>query len=57
MVGNKKCHPSYDNSYPKRYAWYILTDEWILDIKYRILIMYHTDSKKINKKEGPCEDA
>ena len=37
--------------------WYVLIDKWILAIKYRISILYPTNTKKLNKKEGPSKDA
>jgi hypothetical protein len=43
---------------PKGHAWYVLTHKWmILAIKYRIPILFSTDSKKLNKKEASSEDA
>jgi hypothetical protein len=41
----------------KVHAWYVLTYKWILAIKYWIPTLYSTDSKKLNKKEGPSEAA
>ena len=39
------------------HAWYLLTFKWILAIKYRIPMLYSTDLKKLNKKEGTSKDA
>ena len=38
------------------HVWYVLTDKWILAIKYRIPI-HPTDPNMLNKKEGPNKDA
>jgi hypothetical protein len=38
-------------------TWYILTDKWILAIKYKIPMIYPTDPKTLNKREGPSKDA
>lgn len=38
---------------PKEHAWYVLTDKWILAIKYRIPMIQLTYYKTLNKKEGP----
>ena len=35
----------------KSHSWYVLTDKWILAIKYRIPMIHSTDPKKLNKKE------
>jgi hypothetical protein len=35
---------------------YVLTDKWVLAIKYRIPMLYSTDPKKLNKKEAPRKD-
>jgi hypothetical protein len=35
----------------------VLTDKWILDIKFRIPMIQLTDHMKLNKKEGPSVDA
>jgi hypothetical protein len=45
------------NETQKDNAWYVLTDKWILAKKYRIPMIHPTDHKKLNKKEGPSEDA
>jgi hypothetical protein len=34
-----------------------LTYNWVLAIKYRMPMLYSTDPKKLNKKEGPSKDA
>ena len=34
----------------------VLTDKWILTIKYRILMIHSTDPKKLNKKEDQSKD-
>jgi hypothetical protein len=57
MSGIRKYHPEQGNPDPKGHAWYVLTDKWILDKKYRILMIKLTDHMKFNKKEGPREDA
>jgi hypothetical protein len=36
---------------------YLFTYSWILAIKYRIPMLYSTDRKKLNKKEGTSKDA
>jgi hypothetical protein len=36
---------------------YSLVNKWILAIKYRIPMLYSTDPKKLNKKEGQSKDA
>jgi hypothetical protein len=41
----------------KGHAWYVFTDKCILAKKYRLPRIYPTDPKKLNKKEGPREDA
>jgi hypothetical protein len=38
------------------HGWYVLTDKWILTIKYRIPRIHSKDPKKL-KKEGPSKDA
>jgi hypothetical protein len=35
----------------------VLIDKWILVVKYRISMLYPTDPKKLNKKEGLREEA
>jgi hypothetical protein len=30
MDGTRKYHPELGNSDPKRHAWYVLTNKWIL---------------------------
>jgi hypothetical protein len=35
---------------------YVLTDKWLLAQKIRIPMMYPTEPKKLNKKQGPSED-
>jgi hypothetical protein len=57
MDRTRKYCSEYDNSVPKRQAWYVLTDKWILAKKYRIPMIHPTDTKKLNKKEGSSEDA
>ena len=42
---------------PKRHAWYVFNDTWILAKNYRILMIQPTDHKKCNKQKGPSEDA
>jgi hypothetical protein len=32
-------------------------DKWILAKMYRIAMIHATDSKKLNEKKGPSEDA
>jgi hypothetical protein len=32
-------------------------DKWILAIKYKIPMIYSVEPKKLNKQEGPSEDA
>jgi hypothetical protein len=44
------------NPDPKGHEWYVLTDKWILAIKYRIPTLHSTEPKKLNKKAGPSED-
>lgn len=44
------------NSHPKGHAWYVLTDKWILAIKYRIPMIHPTNPKKLNKNESPSKD-
>ena len=55
--GARKYHSEWCNLDPKGHAWYVLTDKWILAKKYRLLLIYPTDPKKLNKKEGPSKDA
>jgi hypothetical protein len=50
-------HPELGNLVPKGHVWYVLTDRWILAIKYRIPMLHSTEPKKQNKKEGPSVDA
>jgi hypothetical protein len=38
-------------------AWYILSDKWILAQRYRRPRIQPTECKKLNKQEGPHEDA
>jgi hypothetical protein len=40
----------------KEHVWYVLTYKWILDIKYRIIMLSSTDQKKPNNKKGIRED-
>ena len=47
--------PEGGNSDPKGYARYILTDKWLLAIKYRIPKIQPTDPKKCNKQKCPSE--
>ena len=42
---------------PIGHACYVITDKWILVIKYRIPRRQPTERKKFNKQEGPTEDA
>jgi hypothetical protein len=56
MDGTRKYHPESSNPDPQGHAWYVLTNKWILTIKYRIPVVQSTDSKKLNK-EGPSKDA
>jgi hypothetical protein len=42
MHGTTKYHPERGNANPKGHAWYVLTDKWILFIKYRISMIHHT---------------
>jgi hypothetical protein len=55
MDRTRKC-PELGNPNPKGHTWFVLTDKWILATKYRIP-MIHSHLKKLNKKEGPSEDA
>ena len=57
MDGTRKYHPELGNPDPKGHTWYVLTDKWILVKKFTIPMIYPTDPKKLNKKEGPSEDA
>jgi hypothetical protein len=36
---------------------YVLTYKWTSAIRYRIAVLHSTDTKKLNNKEGPKEDA
>ena len=36
---------------------HVLTEKWIVVIKYRIAMIHLTDPKKLNKKEGSSKDA
>jgi hypothetical protein len=38
-------------------CWYVLTDKWILALKYMILMIHPTKPTKLNKKKGPRKDA
>ena len=57
MDQTRKYHPECGNPDPKEHAWYVLTDKWILAIKYRIPTIHSTDPNKLNRKEGPSKDA
>jgi hypothetical protein len=56
MNGLRKYHPQLGNPGPKGHAWYVLTDKWVLAIKYSIPMLKLTDPKKLNKKKSPGED-
>jgi hypothetical protein len=54
----KQCfHPEWGNPNSKGHTWYVLTATWILAKTFRIPMIHPTDPKKLNKKEGPNEDA
>jgi hypothetical protein len=57
MEFENKYHPEWGNPDPKGYTWYVLTEKWILNKKYRIPIMQQKDSQKFNKKKGLREKA
>jgi hypothetical protein len=54
MDGTSKYHAVWGNSDPKRDAWYLFTNKWILA---RIPRIQSTELKKVNKQKGPSEDA
>ena len=56
MDGSRTYYPEWSNSDPKGYAWYVLTDEWILVKKFRIPRIQPIDCKKCNKYKGPSKD-
>jgi hypothetical protein len=49
-------YSKWGNPDPEGYAWYILIDKWILAKTSKMSIIWPTDAKKFNKKEGPSED-
>jgi hypothetical protein len=38
------------NPDPKGHAWNVLTNKWVLAIKYKTPMIHPTDTKKLNKK-------
>jgi hypothetical protein len=56
MDWTRNYHPECGNT-SKSTSRDVLTDEWILPQKHRILMRHPTDHKKLNKKEGPSENA
>jgi hypothetical protein len=64
MDKTRKYHPERSNSDTKGYAWYVLTNKWILaktnkqtNKTYRIPKIQSTELKKLNKLKCPSEDA
>jgi hypothetical protein len=53
----RQYHPGLGNSDPKRHACYVLSAKWILAKNYSIPMIQLIDCVKLNKKEGPSEDA
>ena len=53
----EKYHPGWSNPDAKGHVCYVLTNKWILVIKYGLYMIYLTDPKKLKKKRGPREDA
>jgi hypothetical protein len=57
MDGTRKYHPEWGNSDPKWHAWYILTNKWILEKKYRKPRIKPTEYMKCNKQKSLSGDA
>jgi hypothetical protein len=49
-------YPECGNPEPKGHPQYVLTDKWILALKYRILMTNTTYPKTFNKKIVPSKD-
>lgn len=41
--GKRKCYPEWYNPDPKVHKQYVVTYKWILQIKYRIIMLKSTD--------------
>jgi len=48
MDETRKYHPEGGNPDPEEQAWYVLTNKWILAIKYRLPMIHPIDPKKLN---------
>jgi hypothetical protein len=53
---NRKYHSERGHPDPEGHTYYIVTYKWLFTVKYRIHVLYYTDPKRLNNKEGPRND-